>query len=102
MLRIVDKFVAEIRTSLEHRGVTLSLADSARKWLARKGFDPAMGARPLRRLLRTELEDRLAHELLFGALKKGGTARLGLKDDQLVLEHAGSVPKTRKPVPVDA
>lgn len=102
MLRIVDKFVAEIRTSLEHRGVTLSLADSARKWLARKGFDPAMGARPLRRLLRTELEDRLAHELLFGALKKGGTARLGLKDDQLVLEHAGSVPKARKPVPVDA
>jgi len=102
MLRIVDKFVAEIRTSLEHRGVTLALADSARKWLARKGFDPAMGARPLRRLLRTELEDRLAHELLFGTLKKGGTAKLGLKDDQLVLEHAGSVAKSRKPVPVDA
>ena len=102
MLRIVDKFLAEIRTSLEHRGVTLALADSARKWLARKGFDPAMGARPLRRLLRTELEDRLAHELLFGTLKKGGTAKLGLKDDQLVLEHAGSVAKSRKPVPVDA
>ena len=102
MLRIVDKFVAEIRTSLEHRGVTLTLAESARKWLARKGFDPAMGARPLRRLLRTELEDRLAHELLFGALKKGGTAKLGLKDDQLVLEHAGIAVKSRKPVPVDA
>ena len=102
MLRIVDKFVAEIRTSLEHRGVTLTLAESARKWLARKGFDPAMGARPLRRLLRTELEDRLAHELLFGALKKGGTAKLGLKDDQLVLEHAGIAAKSRKPVPVDA
>lgn len=102
MLRIVDKFVAEIRTSLEHRGVTLTLSESARKWLARKGFDPAMGARPLRRLLRTELEDRLAHELLFGALKKGGTAKLGLKDDQLVLEHAGSPAKSRKPEPVDA
>ena len=102
MLRIVDKFVAEIRTSLEHRGVTLTLSESARKWLARKGFDPAMGARPLRRLLRTELEDRLAHELLFGALKKGGTAKLGLKDDQLVLEHAGIAAKSRKPVPVDA
>lgn len=102
MLRIVDKFVAEIRISLEHRGVTLALSDSARKWLARKGFDPAMGARPLRRLLRTELEDRLAHELLFGALKKGGTARLGLKGDQLVLEHAGIAAKSRKPVPVDA
>ena len=102
MLRIVDKFVAEIRTSLEHRGVTLTLSESARKWLARTGFDPAMGARPLRRLLRTELEERLAHELLFGALKKGGTAKLGLKDDQLVLEHAGIAAKSRKPVPVDA
>ena len=102
MLRIVDKFVAEIRTSLEHRGVTLTLSESARKWLARKGFDPAMGARPLQRLLRTELEDRLAHELLFGALKKGGTAKLGLKDDELVLEHAGIAAKNRKPVPVDA
>ena len=102
MLRIVDKFVGEIRASLEQRGVMLTLTDSARKWLARKGFDPAMGARPLRRLLRTELEDRLAHELLFGSLKKGGTARLTVKDDELSLEHAGLAAKNRKAVPVEA
>lgn len=102
MLRIVDKFVGEIRASLEQRGVMLTLTDSARKWLARKGFDPAMGARPLRRLLRTELEDRLAHELLFGSLKKGGTAKLTVKDDELSLEHAGVAAKNRKAVPVEA
>lgn len=102
MLRIVDKFVGEIRTSLEQRGVTLTLTETARKWLARKGFDPSMGARPLRRLLRTELEDRLAHELLFGSLKKGGSAKLTVKGEELTLEHEGSAAKSRKPVPVDA
>lgn len=90
MLRIVDKFLAEIRATLAQRNVTLSVTDKARQWLARKGFDPAMGARPLRRLLRNELEDRLAHELLFGSLKKGGSARLTLKDDALALMPTAS------------
>ena len=53
--------------------------------LADKGFDPHMGARPLRRLLRNEVEDKLAHELLFGFLRKGGKAHLTLKEDELVL-----------------
>lgn len=90
MLRIVDKFTAQIRKTLAQRNVKLSVTDKARHWLARKGFDPAMGARPLRRLLRNELEDRLAHELLFGCLKKGGTARLTLKGDTLAVVPAGS------------
>ncbi len=92
MLRIVDKFMAEIVESLEQRHVSLELGQKARQWLARKGFDPVMGARPLRRLLRTELEDRLAHELLFGSLAKGGSARLDLVDDALVLESVGAKP----------
>lgn len=83
MLRIVDKFLNEIKTNLMEKKVDLTLSEKARKWLAAKGFDPAMGARPLRRLLRTELEDKLAYELLFGSLKKGGKARLNIKDDQL-------------------
>lgn len=89
MLRIVDKFLAQIRKTLAQRNVKLSVTDKARQWLADKGFDPAMGARPLRRLLRNELEDRLAHELLFGSLKKGGAARLTLKGATLALEPAG-------------
>lgn len=97
MLRIVDKFTAQIRKTLAQRNVKLSVSDKARQWLADKGFDPAMGARPLRRLLRNELEDRLAHELLFGSLKKGGAARLTLKGDALALEPAGPVLSRRAP-----
>ena len=85
MHQIVDKFVKEIKDALAERGVALSLSSKARDWLAAKGFDPAMGARPLRRLLRNEVEDKLAHELLFGFLKKGGKARLAVKEDKLVL-----------------
>ena len=85
MHQIVDKFVKEIKDALAERGVALSLSPKARDWLAAKGFDPAMGARPLRRLLRNEVEDKLAHELLFGFLKKGGKARLAVKEDKLVL-----------------
>ena len=85
MLNIVDKFMQEIRDSLAAKHVSLSLSRKAREWLADKGFDPHMGARPLRRLLRNEVEDKLAHELLFGFLKKGGKAHLTLKEDELVL-----------------
>ena len=85
MMNIVDKFLAEIRASLAERRVTLTLTQPAKAWLAQKGFDPAMGARPLRRLLRDQVEDRLAHELLFGSLRKGGKARLTLKEDRLEL-----------------
>ncbi|MFT4301562.1 MAG: ATP-dependent Clp protease ATP-binding subunit ClpA [Desulfovibrio sp.] len=99
MLRIVDKFVGEIVHSLEQRHVDLELSLTARQWLARKGFDPAMGARPLRRLLRTELEDKLAHELLFGSLAKGGSVRLDVVEDALVLE---SVKSAKVPAKVDA
>ena len=85
MHQIVDKFVKEIKDVLAERGVALALSPKARDWLAARGFDPAMGARPLRRLLRNEVEDKLAHELLFGFLKKGGKARLAVKEDRLVL-----------------
>ena len=90
MLHIVDKFLAEIRASLAERHVELSLSSSARDWLARHGFDPSMGARPLRRLLRNEVEDKLASALLFGSLQNGGTARLELEEDrdELVLVDA--------------
>ncbi len=85
MLHIVDKFLAEIMASLADRHVKLRLSDAARRWLAVKGFDPRMGARPLRRLLRDQVEDRLARELLFGSLQKGGKACLDLKEDRLEL-----------------
>lgn len=99
MLRIVDKFINEIRENLSERKVELGVTEKARGWLAENGFDPAMGARPLRRLVRTELEDKLAHELLFGVLKKGGKAKLDFNGDKIVVlpkSCSGVLPKTKK------
>ena len=100
MLRIVDKFVEEICGELAERKVTVLLSEAAREHLADKGFDPVMGARPLRRLLREQLEDPLAQELLFGWLQKGGTARLDLRDGTLCLVRdttPDTSPTPRKP-----
>ncbi len=85
MLHIVDKFLREIADGLRGRRIRLEVSEAARGWLAEKGYDPSMGARPLRALLRNELEDRLASEILFGSLKKGGVARFDLNDGALVL-----------------
>jgi ATP-dependent Clp protease ATP-binding subunit ClpA len=73
---IVDKTIAALRPGLEDRRVTLELTPEAREWLAGKGFDPRMGARPLQRVIRSEVEDKLAELLLFGSLEKGGTVRI--------------------------
>jgi ATP-dependent Clp protease ATP-binding subunit ClpA len=72
MGNIVDKSTAELARSLAARNVLLTLTPAARDWLARKGYDPVMGARPLQRLLRDALEDPLASEVLFGKLAGGG------------------------------
>ncbi len=75
MGHIVDKTVRELTTSLAARGVRLHLSPAARDWLADKGYDPAMGARPLQRLVREALEDPLATEMLFGKLAEGGSVK---------------------------
>ena len=72
MGRIVDKTMAALEPGLAARRVSLTLTDAARNWLADHGFDPRMGARPLQRVVRNEVEDQLAELLLFGRLEKGG------------------------------
>ncbi len=89
MGQVVDKFVRELGGELAAKKVVLELAPEARDWLAARGFDPLFGARPLARVMRTELEDPLAEALLFGPLAKGGRVRVALGDDRLVLETAG-------------
>jgi ATP-dependent Clp protease ATP-binding subunit ClpA len=84
--QIVDKFIGQLSVQLEARNVTFKLTDAARTWLAEHGFDRALGARPLSRLIQTEITDRLSDELLFGALENGGTATIDVKDDQLNLD----------------
>ncbi len=83
MERIVDKAIGELQAQLQENRVTIRLTPAARRWLAEKGFDPDYGARPLRRLVTTAIGDVLADEILFGALKRGGTATIGLKGGKL-------------------
>ncbi len=72
MGRVVDKFVVEVEEQLRERKIKLELTEAARGWLAEKGYDPDFGARPLARVVQTELKDRLAEDVLFGGLAKGG------------------------------
>lgn len=82
MERIVDKFLAELNRQLKDKRVKVWLADEARAWLGRKGFDAVFGARPLGRLMQTAVKDPLTDELLFGRLAKGGTVRVGAPEDE--------------------
>ncbi|MGZ9109002.1 MAG: ATP-dependent Clp protease ATP-binding subunit ClpA [Micavibrio sp.] len=79
--RVVDKFVMQMEAQLADRNVTIELSPEARAWLARTGFDPAMGARPLSRIIQEKVKRPLAEELLFGKLSRGGLVRVGFKPD---------------------
>ncbi|HXE81204.1 MAG TPA: AAA family ATPase, partial [Vicinamibacterales bacterium] len=72
METIVGKFILQLEAQLAERRVAITLEPEARTWLARRGFDPVYGARPLARVIQTEVRDRLADELLFGRLENGG------------------------------
>ena len=84
--QVVDKFVFEFEHQLEAKGVSLTIDDEVRTWLAIKGYDPVMGARPLTRVIQEHLKKPLAEDLLFGALVKGGQVNVTVKDDELVFE----------------
>lgn len=88
ILNVVDKFLIELESQLEAKKVNLMVTDEARSWLATKGFDPKMGARPMARVIQDEIKQILADELLFGKLKSGGNVKVDVKDDQLVCESS--------------
>ncbi len=87
MLDIVGKFLKELELQLSERRVTLSVSDAAKAWLAEKGYDPLFGARPLARVIQDELKKPLSDALLFGALQKGGTAKIDVQEGKLRLEY---------------
>ncbi len=93
--RVVDKFVMQLEAQLADRQVSIELSDSARDWLARKGFDPLYGARPLARVIQEHIKKALAEELLFGKLEKGGLVRVDMADDKLTFDFI----ETRPPAP---
>jgi len=86
--RVVDKLLVEVEAQLEQKGVQLHIDDSAREWLARKGFDPKMGARPMARVIQDSIKRPLAEELLFGRLAGGGHAFVTLGDDDTLKVEA--------------
>src|SRR5690606_17725915 len=83
ILKIVDKFIAELNTQLAEKKVTLNLASEARNWLATKGYSPAYGARPMSRVIQEQIKNPLVDEILFGRLQKGGTATAQIKKDSI-------------------
>jgi ATP-dependent Clp protease ATP-binding subunit ClpA len=83
METIVDKFILQLEAQLRERRVAFTLTPEARAWLARKGFDKVYGARPLARVIQTEVRDPLTDEILFGRLEKGGTVTIDVKDEKL-------------------
>ncbi|RUO60257.1 ATP-dependent Clp protease ATP-binding subunit ClpA [Pseudidiomarina insulisalsae] len=85
IVQVVDKFVTELQAQLDRKQVTLELDDQARTWLAEKGYDKAMGARPMARVIQEHLKKPLANEILFGKLTHGGEVRVSVKGDALEL-----------------
>jgi ATP-dependent Clp protease ATP-binding subunit ClpA len=79
--RVVDKLLVEVETQLETKGVTLTVDDAARAWIARKGYDPKMGARPMARVIQDFIKRPLAEDLLFGKLVDGGHVRVTIRED---------------------
>ncbi|HNX74133.1 MAG TPA: ATP-dependent Clp protease ATP-binding subunit ClpA [Candidatus Rifleibacterium sp.] len=86
MKLVVDKFIRELNLQLKERDVVLEIDESARLWLADKGYDPVHGARPLARVIQREIKDPLAEEILFGRLNKGGHVMIGKSETSGKLE----------------
>ncbi len=86
---VVDKFIMELETQLEEKGVSIDVDDEARAWLAEHGFEPAMGARPMARVIKEHIKKPLAEELLFGALEGGGRVLISVKNGELDFHFEG-------------
>ena len=81
--QVVDKFIIELESQLEDKRVTVEVDENARAWIAEHGFDPAMGARPMARLIQEKIKRPLADELLFGRLGTGGHVRVRVRENEL-------------------
>jgi ATP-dependent Clp protease ATP-binding subunit ClpA len=87
---VVDKFLVAFEAQLNEKKVTLSVDQDARRWLAEKGYDPKMGARPMARVIQEHLKKPLANELLFGGLIKGGHVTVSVTDDNEISINVAS------------
>ncbi len=93
---VVDKFVMQLEAQLSDKNVTIELSKKARKYLADKGYDVTMGARPLSRIIQEKIKRPLAEEILFGKLEKGGLAIIDFKGDELTFAYEEEAPRKRQ------
>ena len=96
IMRVVDKFLLQLETQLAEKKVDVTFSDALRKHLAKKGFDPLMGARPMQRLIQDTIRKALADELLFGRLTEGGRLSVDIDDKEEVLLDIQPLPKKDK------
>ena len=99
MVRIVDLQLREIAERMDEQGLTVSLTDAAREWLAERGYDPSFGARPLRRVMQREVENPLAKRLLAGEFAAGDHIVIDVEEGRLVFHKQGQAPS---PTPAPA
>ena len=99
VVRIVDLQIKEVEERLGELGLTISLTDAAREWLADRGYDPSFGARPLRRVIQREVENPLSRRLLAGEFAPGDQVTVDVADDKLVFVKAGG---SARPAPAPA
>ncbi|MDP7583059.1 MAG: ATP-dependent Clp protease ATP-binding subunit ClpA [SAR324 cluster bacterium] len=88
VLMVVEKMLVELEVKLQHQKVIINVTEAAKTWLAKKGYDPVFGARPMGRTIQREIETVLADEVLFGKLENGGEVCIGLKKDQLNFKYS--------------
>lgn len=102
VVHVVEKFVLQLEAQLMDRNVHIELTPEAANWLAEKGYDDRMGARPLGRVIQESIKKPLAEELLFGRLTKGGVVRVKIEDDKPVFDITGPdaprISKTKTPL----
>ena len=95
--QVVHKFIAELQAQLDDRKVSIELDDSAMRWLAIRGYDKAMGARPMARLIQDSIKKPLADAILFGDLAGGGSVLVTVeKNDELGFEIAPREVKSKE------
>ena len=93
MIKIVNKFIDEVRSQVKEKGIRVKISKEAINWLIEKGFDSKMGARPLHRIIDKEIKRDLAKMMLFGDLKNGGWLAIGVEDDKIKLVPKAKVKK---------
>jgi ATP-dependent Clp protease ATP-binding subunit ClpC len=104
VLSIVDIELKRVHKQLEDQQITFEISKEAKEWLVDKGYDPDFGARPLRRVIQTSIEDELAERLLAGKLKTGGTVTIAREGDDLKIDTTAPeapppAPEAEKPAP---